>query len=287
MKKSLVVLIAMAFVLALSLPALAEVTVVGEIEKSKEKEVIEKVRIDKAHYVGVKQIAHPTNSAEAQAVKNDENTGNRLIESPIEAKEPQYFWNEHTQEQIELDPGHPAIPVKKNAAINAGVGDAASGVLGINQSPGSMNNQGNAVAVATSADGEAFLHAESSAEKINSGNVAGDAEAGIEMSERTNMIDSALVGVAGVVGVNQSAGSMNNQDNALSLAVGPDSIAALCEADLGMVNSGNITNEVAVVLLDCLNGTALAGASGIISVNQSSGCMNNQANVVAVCAVEM
>ncbi|MDI6790250.1 MAG: hypothetical protein QME44_06130, partial [Thermodesulfobacteriota bacterium] len=138
----------------------------------------------------------------------------------------------------------------------------------------------NAVSVSMAADGDSFLHAESAAQKIMSGN-------GIEATQitRGNLIDNGLKGVAGIVGVNQSAGSINNQDNAASMAVGPGSMAALSEADLGMVNTGNCSRETGVALTDTLANGALATASGIVGVNQSSGCMNNQANVVAVCAV--
>jgi len=104
-------------------------------------------------------------------------------------------------------------------------------------------------------------------------------------SVRGNEINAALTGVDGMLGVNQSAGSINNQNNAAALAVGVGSIAAISEADLGLVNTGNYSYELAVQLTDTITGGALASTSGIVGVNQSSGCMNNQANVVAVCAV--
>ena len=291
MKKSLIVLIAAAFVLALSLPALAEVSVVGTVEIGKTKTVEETVSIEKAHYIGVKQLAQPTHSAEAQAVKNDTNTGNIISEKPVPPVPPTIDYNEIIEEYTVVDPGHPAIPIEKNASINTGAGNDSAGVTGINQSPGSLNNQGNAVSVSMAADGNAFLHAESAAEKVNGGvmddNTSGPMMNSVVASEsvRTNTIDGALSGVDGILGVNQSAGSINNQDNAASLAVGSGSMAALSEADLGMVNTGNLSTEIGVKLADSLTNGALANASGIVGVNQSSGCMNNQANVVAVCAV--
>ncbi len=286
MKKLLTVLMAMGFVMALTLPALADVSVSAEIEKTKDKEVTEKVSIEKAHYVGVKQIATPTHSAEAQAVKNDVNTGNSVTEAPNPAIAPTYTLDPITEQVILVDPGKPATPINKQAVINTGAGDATSGVTGINQSPGSLNNQGNAVSVSMAAAGNAFLHAESSAEKIN-GDMLEDREGNSMTSDkslRSNTIDGALMGVTGILGVNQSAGSMNNQNNATSMAVGLGSMAALSEADLGMVNSGNISSEIAVALADTLSTGALSGGAGITSVNQSSGCMNNQANIIAVCA---
>lgn len=289
MKKSLIVLIAMAFVLALSLPALADVDVTGTVSVTKDKAVTETVAIDKAHYIGVKQLANPTHSAEAAALKNDVNTMNTVDEQPIAAVPPVYIYNE-IDETWAIDPnspGTPAVPITKSAIINSGVGNGSAGVTGINQSPGSLNNQGNATAVSMAADGNAFLHAESAAEKKNG--VIGEDGSGnsvtVKKITRQNTIDASLTGVAGILGVNQSAGSMNNQDNAASMAVGSMSMAALSEADLGMVNSGNMSAEIAVTLTDTLCNNALSGGNGIVGVNQSSGCMNNQANVVAVCAV--
>ncbi|MEW6328469.1 MAG: hypothetical protein AB1487_12915 [Thermodesulfobacteriota bacterium] len=289
MKKSLIVLIAMAFVLALSLPALAEVDVMGTVGVEKDKKVTETVKIDKAHYIGVKQTAAPTHSAEAAAVKNDVNTMNNVTEAPIPAKPQGYIYNEinETWKEDPTRPAVPAVPIKKSATINTGVGDSSAGVMGINQSPGSLNNQGNATSVSMAADGDAFLHAESAAEKKNGvigENGSGNSVAATEIT-RENTIDASLKGAAGILGVNQSAGSINNQDNAASLAVGSKSMAALSEADLGMVNSGNMSMEAGVTLTDTLSNGALSGAKGIVGVNQSSGCMNNQANVVAVCAV--
>lgn len=291
MKKSLIVLIAMAFVLALSLPALADVDVTGTVSVTKDKEVSEIVSIEKAHYIGVKQLATPTNSAEAAAVKNDVNAANIVTEVPVPAVPPTYDYNEIVEEYTLVDPGHPATPINKNALIDGGSGNDAAGVTGINQSPGSINNQGNAVSVSMTAAGKAFLHAEAAAEKINGGVSSDDLgqtrsnSINATESVRGNKIDAALTGVDGILGVNQAAGSINNQNNAAALAVGADSIAALSEADLGLVNIGNNSFELAVQLTDTITGGALANASGIVGVNQSSGCMNNQANVVAVCAV--
>lgn len=288
MKKSLIVLVGLVFVMALSLPVMADVEVTGTINKTKEKTVCETVSIEKAHYVGVKQIATPSNSAEAQALKNDVNTGNVITEMPNPAIPPTYEMNEITEEVILVDPGKPATPISKQAVINANSGDGSAGIVGINQSPGSLNNQGNAVSVAMSAPGNAFLHSEASAEKVNGDMMEENGVGNVitaDKSQRSNLVDSALMGVSGILGVNQSAGSMNNQNNATSMAVGPDSMAALSEADLGMVNSGNISNEIAIVLADTVTAGALSGGAGILSLNQSAGCMNNQANVVAVCAV--
>ncbi len=250
MKKLFVVLTAMAFVIALGLPAMAEVEVIGSVDKIKTKDVIEIVYVDKTYIVDVKQKAMPENSAEAEVVKNDLNMDNVLIEDPV----------------------------TKEATIEATALNG-NGVIGINQAPGSMNNQGNATAVAVSADGSTFLHSQSSVAKVNTGNIVDTID-----PERTNSINGALTGAQGILGVNQSAGSINNQDNATSMAVGCGSMAALSEADLGMVNSRNVSTEAAGIYTDIIT-ASLDGGGGVVGVNQSSGCMNNQANVVAVSLV--
>lgn len=278
MKKLTSSLIAMAFVGAMALPAMADVDVTAVITKKKDKTVKESVEINKNHLIGVKQMATPTNSAEAQAIKNDVNTGNKLTEAPVPAK------INDVNEGIMV----PAVPITKNAAINSGAGDGSAGIVGINQAPGSMDNQGNATSVSVTKAGDAFVHAEASAEKINGGLVSGTEQAApgntVTANEitRTNTIDAALKNVAGILSVNQSAGSINNQDNAVAMSVGIGAIACLSEADLGMVNAMNTSTETGVALADTLSNGSLSGSRGIVSVNQSSGCMNNQANVVAV-----
>jgi hypothetical protein len=302
MKKILTVFMAVAFLMGFSALAMADVTITGVIDKAKSKVVGEIVTIEKDHEIGVKQIVKPSSSAESQALKNDTNTGNSVTETPKEGREeepPDYTYNDATEEYTPVPgTGSPAvapIPVTRAATIDASTFDAAAGVLNVNQAPGSMNNQGNADSLAFGGDaadilpvdpgtqgataytGGTFLHAESSAEKINTDNAVA-----AELSNRTNLIDNAFIGVDGLVGVNQAAGNVNNQNNATALSVG-EAIASLSEADLGMTNSGNIDSANWTTTTDSLTNGAFGGASGILGVNQSSGNMNNQANVVAAC----
>ncbi|MCK4819324.1 hypothetical protein KA005_26365 [bacterium] len=258
MKKLFVVLTAMAFVMAMSLPAMAEMHVTGTAEKTKINNVTETVDIDKEIFVIITQDEEPTHSAQAGTVKNDFNEGNIVNEGK------------------DIDP---------TATIDGGAFDTAAGIVSVNQAPGNLNNQGNATAIAYSADGDAFLHAQSVVEKENTGNVMNpelDVTDPLGGTERINTITGSLGGVKGIVGINQSTGCMNNQDNATSMAIGLGSMAAISEADLGMVNTMNISNEALTTKTDTITG-ALVASAGIIGINQSSGCMNNQANVVGVC----
>ena len=210
----------------------------------------ETVTIDKKINIFVDQDISPTNSAEVASVKTDINETNSLTETD---------------------------PINSTAVIDAAAVDGSAGIININQSPGNMNNQGNNVSVAYTSDGDAFLHSSATVSKANTGNSVSS-----EFSTRDNTIDGALNTVTGILGVNQSAGSMNNQDNAASMAIGLNAVAALCDADLTLTNSGNSSLETNVDKTDTIT-NGLVGVAGIIGVNQSSGCMNNQANNVAVC----
>lgn len=269
MNKILTIISLLLFTIAIAVPAIAgdngnctscnngvsksSVQVNAEIEISKEKNVMEDIYIDKEYTVRVKQKVKPTGSAEAQAVKEDHNMNNTVTE----------------------DPGTKKVEATR-AYIKSGAVDSASGIVNINQSPGNVNNQGNAVSVSMTDSKDSFIHSESAATEINEGNKLSS-----RWLEKRNEIENAGIGISGLTGINQSAGNMNNQNNASSLAVGKTSIAALSEADLGMVNTNNVSCEIHVNKSDRIVGSAFNGASGITSINQSAGSMNNQANVVS------
>jgi uncharacterized membrane protein YdcZ (DUF606 family) len=83
------------------------------------------------------------------------------------------------------------------------------------------------------------------------------------------------------VGVNQNAGNMNNQLNALAMAVGLGSKWALSEAALGQSNIGNTIVALNTVKSDTITGS-VNDNTGVIGVNQTVGNMNNQASVVSM-----
>ena len=89
-------------------------------------------------------------------------------------------------------------------------------------------------------------------------------------------------GGSGVAGVNQAAGSLNNQNNALAVALGDHVVHALGELDLGQFNTFNEVDVIDQVRTDTIAGGAFNGFSGVAMVNQSSGSINNQANVVDI-----
>ena len=104
----------------------------------------------------------------------------------------------------------------------------------------------------------------------------------VDPSINTNeIINGSFDGATGIVGVNQAAGHLNNQNNAIAVALGDESVYALGESDLGQFNIYNYVDVIDQVRTDTISGS-LNGATGIVTVNQSSGSMNNQANVVSV-----
>jgi len=189
---------------------------------------------------------------------------------------------------------------KDNKEINLGststssANVSGSGIVGVNQASGNMNNQANAVSVAVDPGGQndhhnnhhdrdrfdpnsAFAHSQAASDQKNEDNKSVSL---VSRSTSTLGVSNA----SGIIGVNQASGSMNNQANAVSVAVGAgrDAGVALSEADLGQVNSYNrafsfFSSSSATI--------STVGGSGIIGVNQSSGHMNNQSNVVSVAAV--
>jgi hypothetical protein len=86
------------------------------------------------------------------------------------------------------------------------------GIVGVNQSVGNMNNQANQVAIAI-ADGAIVALAEADLGQFNSFNSV------IEFGTvKTDYIYNSINSNHGIVGVNQSAGNMNNQANIVSIS---------------------------------------------------------------------
>jgi len=115
---------------------------------------------------------------------------------------------------------------------------------------------------------------------------------------------------SGIINVNQSSGNMNNQGNAVSVAVDfdvdpteppvdipgdPDPGEptpggfAHSQAHIEQVNgeedeegAGNVVDTVNLLFRDAVIANSIKNNRGIVNVNQSSGSMNNQANLVSL-----
>jgi hypothetical protein len=150
------------------------------------------------------------------------------------------------------------------------------GILSINQASGNINNQAN-VRVLAFTDGEGVLYDLSLATSARSIKNTVISYGG----EYENRISNSFGGAVGIVGVNQSAGSLNQQVNVVVLgigvALGPE-VVALGDADLGgtiadnSVSSGGNRSDIIA--------DSFTGFRGIAQVNQSSGDLNIVTNSV-------
>ena len=229
--------------------AFADVDIDVDIEKDKTKVVHEKLFKFKAAVILVLVVKITDKAAESETLVNQTNKGN------FEERE------------------------KTSSTSTASVG--GSGIVSVNNASGNMNNQANAVSVAADGGidhsslffGGSFAESQAASDQKNKWN-----EIDVDKSSSTSTL---TVSGTGIISANNASGSMNNQANAVSVAVGVDPAISLSEADLGQVNSWNYARIEKVSSTSVLNVT---GGTGIISANNSSGHMNNQSNVVSVAA---
>jgi hypothetical protein len=297
--------------LLVAAPAWADVFVQADIHKTKDITVTEHITIDKTINLDVDVNIVPGKAAEATGIINQQNYDNEACGNCAE---------------------------KADSIVNSlggGASEGNTGIVNVNQSSGNMNNQGNAVSVAVDfvrpppnlppppdvpppppqAVGDpGFANSQAHVEQVNGVEHDGDTSIGsgnlvdtVNLLFRDALIDSSINDNEGIVNVNQSPGSMNNQANLVSLAVSlvdpttEGGGVALSEADLGQVNSGNAAHESDSApetetetngvggLVGINKGAVITGSiignTGITNVNQAAGNMANQANNVSTAAV--
>lgn len=152
------------------------------------------------------------------------------------------------------------------------------GIVGVNQAPGKLNNQGNVVAASVTGEDRAFQKADASVGQANI--LDFDLEF---LALSADIIDSSIMENGGIVGVNQSAGDLNNQANAVAIAAGLDDVecGTVAEAELCQVSACAVVVDLATARMDTITGS-VNGNCGIVGVNQSAGNLNNQANIVSI-----
>jgi hypothetical protein len=157
-----------------------------------------------------------------------------------------------------------------------------SGIAQVNQSSGSINNQGNVVAAAVTTNGSAAADAEAMLEQDNPNCYYHHDDNDRNVTKFNDTIDGSFGGFTGLAQVNQSAGFNNNQNNAVALSADTKGgIVALANASLAQNNCGNSISLCNVTSANTISGS-FSGFTGLAQVNQSSGSLNNQANVVAI-----
>lgn len=163
-------------------------------------------------------------------------------------------------------------------------GQAAQGVLAVNQAAGNVNQQGNLQALAL-ATGVAQASVSWSQQQ-------GATQAVAEQNLRASIVGASFAGSQGLLAVNQTAGHANQSLNAFSLAQAArpqasvrDLPAAVQDAVLAgttaasspvagaAANTGQITE---------LSAAAFQGSRGLVQLNQIAGSHNLAVNVVAV-----
>ena len=272
MRKPSLLLGALAGLAMVATPAFAEVNLTAWINKDKSVYIDEYITVNK--YVNIYSTTDITadKAAESSAILNQENNNNRACENCAE-KTDSMSWS-----------------VLSNV-----------GITSVNQASGNMNNQANDVSVAIDNPGletdtkKGFADAQAHAEQVNGGfrgvvaletqesglYLLGNTVDSINILYRAALLDNSVNFNSGITHVNQSPGNMNNQGNAVSLALALAPGVALSEADLGQENAFNKVFEANVYKTATMN-SSVNGNVGIVGVNQSSGNMANQANIVAV-----
>jgi hypothetical protein len=235
--------------------AFADVDIDVDIEKDKRKIVFEKVVKFKAALILAIVLKITDEAAESETLVNQTNTGNFEFD---------FFASSNSTGDV----------------------NGNSGITGVNLASGNMNNQANAVSVAVAGGDNNGTNDRS----LFIGGSFAESQAGADQKNYRNDVVTKFWGSfsnltvsdnSGITGVNQASGHMNNQANAVSVAIGTAPAIALSEADLGQVNAWNTAISI---FSGSFASASVSGNTGITGVNQSSGHMNNQANVVSVAA---
>ena len=112
-------------------------------------------------------------------------------------------------------------------------------------------------------------------------------------AEKRDTVNDSFSGNSGVVDGNQAAGNMNNQGNAVSVAVdvGGGEIPELnlevpgfaeSQAHAEQQNFDNLAEAVNLIFRDAIITDSFNDNTGVVGFNQSPGNMNNQVNLVSL-----
>lgn len=155
------------------------------------------------------------------------------------------------------------------------------GIVNINQDSGNLNNQANVRALAVVEAGALVYDLELVGSMRSTDNILISSG-----GEREDRIASSFWRGVGIVGVNQSAGNLNQQANVLvlgmGLALGPEMVI-LGDTTLDAVNANNTLTQQgpAGPRTDMLTGS-FTNFRGIAQVSQSAGDLNAVSNFLGV-----
>ena len=164
-------------------------------------------------------------------------------------------------------------------------GSGNTGMLSINQASGDLNNQAivRAIAFVGGDDGVLQLASAYAAMELTGNTVTAS-------GPRETRIEDSFHGTVGIVGINQSAGNLNQEGIVLALTMGTtltpgiDFVVMLGDSELGGV--GGVYDNTLVEDLESPRSDVLVnsfgGFTGVAQVNQSSGDLNRIGNVLGV-----
>ena len=265
MRKLVLAAAVAAFALGTS-PASADVFVNAQIDKDKDKRVVELIAKLKIAVILVANLLTPDGAAEAEAVVNQTNDGNTVDQDTLK--------------------GGVGLPfnVTLRAAIQGSI-NGNTGIVQVNQDVGNMVNQGNVLSLALTTSASSFADSQASAQQNTTNNNSALREASPpDTPQRTTVIRDSINRNTGVTMVNQNSGNMNNQLNAAAIAIGRNAVVALSETDLGQFNTGNKVGDNNTHKQDLII-NSVNGNTGITAVNQSTGSHNNQATIISFSGV--
>jgi len=255
--------------------AFADVNLLVNVTKTKDVDITETISVTKVANIILDVNVEAAKAAEASTILNQSNHGNLACENCAE---------------------------KLDQILGSVNGN--SGVASVNQAAGNNNNQGSVLTAAIDVGFPAppedpppppppgvpaiggFAHAQGHIDQKNGVVLGAEGECvsapntvqSVEIIFRQAEITDSIIGNQGLTMVNQATGQMNNQGNAVTIAV---SLAAggvaLSEADLGQETSNNVTSESDVVKTTLVN-NSVNNNTGVTLVNQAAGNMSNQAN---------
>jgi hypothetical protein len=172
-------------------------------------------------------------------------------------------------------------------SLENGAGAGISGNIGINLAAGSGNLQGNATSIASTAAADVFSSANTVSRQTTLSNFA----INVDRSSNEAVMDAALAGATGNIGLNLAVGVGNAQSNQLSMSESGASKVARAGVAIEQSSSSNQQGAASRYgstdsgnTVRMMSG-ALVGASGNIGVSIAAGVGNAQTNALSVSVV--
>lgn len=159
-------------------------------------------------------------------------------------------------------------------------GNNNQGIVDVNQESGILNNQANVRAIAIVLNGQQLQTLSLDVQQVSRDNTVT-----VTGGNRETHITDSFTGTTGIVGINQSAGNLNQAVNALTVAIGGtlgSNLDVIGDATLGSVSSNNtLTTNNTGTRSDTIS-NSFANFTGIAQVTQSSGDLNMIGNHIGI-----